>query len=222
MSPTRREALVELSALLAIPLVRWPERLADPLAGTIAEYQAGRARRDWSAAEVTKQALDRAQCIERLAPRDRRALADGAGRRARFRRPRAERDPSRTARRRSRVREGDLRHERPPDDGFERRVGEALSRRRRTRLARGRAHASGRRDRARQDRRRRLRVSRQRHELSHRPGAQSVRLAPARRRLADRAPARRSRWRAASRSPRSAPTTADRIGFRRSSAASSE
>src|SRR5215472_14622949 len=60
MSPTRREALVELSALLAIPLVRWPARLADPLAGTIADYQAGRARRDWSAAEVTKQALDRA------------------------------------------------------------------------------------------------------------------------------------------------------------------
>jgi Asp-tRNA(Asn)/Glu-tRNA(Gln) amidotransferase A subunit family amidase len=59
MSPTRREALVELSTLLAIPLVRWPERLADPLAGTIADYQAGRARRDWSAAEVTKQALDR-------------------------------------------------------------------------------------------------------------------------------------------------------------------
>lgn len=61
MSPTRREALVELSALLAIPFVRWPspERIADPLAGTIADYQAGRARRDWSAAEVTKQALDR-------------------------------------------------------------------------------------------------------------------------------------------------------------------
>ena len=61
MSPTRREALIELSALFAIPLVRWPllERLADPLAGTIADYQAGRARRDWSAAEVTTQSLDR-------------------------------------------------------------------------------------------------------------------------------------------------------------------
>ena len=63
MSPTRREALVELSALLAIPLVRWPERLADPLAGTIADYQAGRARRDWSAAEVTQHALDRANSL---------------------------------------------------------------------------------------------------------------------------------------------------------------
>src|SRR5262249_25817293 len=75
MSPTRREALVELSALLAIPLVRWPERLADPLAGTIAAVQAGRARRDWSAAEVTKQAIDRAnasnawlRAIDELSP----------------------------------------------------------------------------------------------------------------------------------------------------------
>src|SRR3977135_3094612 len=56
---SRREALLELSALFAIPFVRCPERLADPLAGTIVEYQAGRARRDWSAAEVTKEALDR-------------------------------------------------------------------------------------------------------------------------------------------------------------------
>jgi Asp-tRNA(Asn)/Glu-tRNA(Gln) amidotransferase A subunit family amidase len=63
MSPTRREALVELSALLAIPLVRWPARIADPLAGTIAEYQAGRARGDWSAAEVTKSALDRCNAL---------------------------------------------------------------------------------------------------------------------------------------------------------------
>lgn len=56
---SRREALLELSALFTIPFVRWPERLLDPLAGTIVEYQAGRARRDWSAAEVTKEALDR-------------------------------------------------------------------------------------------------------------------------------------------------------------------
>jgi Asp-tRNA(Asn)/Glu-tRNA(Gln) amidotransferase A subunit family amidase len=63
MSPTRREALVELGALLAIPLVRWPARLTDPLSGTIADYQAGRARRDWSAAEVTKQALDRGNAL---------------------------------------------------------------------------------------------------------------------------------------------------------------
>jgi Asp-tRNA(Asn)/Glu-tRNA(Gln) amidotransferase A subunit family amidase len=57
---SRREALLELSALFAVPLIRWPDRLSDPLAGTIVEYQAGRARGDWTAAEVTKQALDRA------------------------------------------------------------------------------------------------------------------------------------------------------------------
>jgi len=63
MPLSRREALRDLSALLAIPLVRWPTYFADPLAGTIADYQAGRARRDWSAAEVTKQALDRANAL---------------------------------------------------------------------------------------------------------------------------------------------------------------
>ncbi|PYP50816.1 MAG: hypothetical protein DMD39_09675, partial [Gemmatimonadetes bacterium] len=56
---SRREALRELGALFAIPFIRWPERLSDPLAGTIVEYQAGRARGDWSAAQVTKEALDR-------------------------------------------------------------------------------------------------------------------------------------------------------------------
>src|SRR5438105_1047355 len=57
---SRREALRELSALFAIPFIRWPERLSDPLAGNIVEYQAGRARGDWTAAQVTKEALDRA------------------------------------------------------------------------------------------------------------------------------------------------------------------
>lgn len=61
MPISRREALRELSALFAIPFVRWPERLSDPLAGTIANYQAGRARHDWTAAQVTKEALDRAR-----------------------------------------------------------------------------------------------------------------------------------------------------------------
>jgi aspartyl-tRNA(Asn)/glutamyl-tRNA(Gln) amidotransferase subunit A len=60
MSLSRREALAELSALFALPFIRWPERLSDPLAGTIVEYQAGRARRDWTAAQVTKEAIDRA------------------------------------------------------------------------------------------------------------------------------------------------------------------
>src|SRR5712672_3643593 len=57
---SRREALRDLTALFAIPFVRWPERLSDPLAGTIVDYQAGRARGDWSSAQVTKEALDRA------------------------------------------------------------------------------------------------------------------------------------------------------------------
>jgi Asp-tRNA(Asn)/Glu-tRNA(Gln) amidotransferase A subunit family amidase len=57
---SRREALRDLGALFAIPFIRWPEALTDPLAGTIIEYQAGRARHDWSAAQVTKEALDRA------------------------------------------------------------------------------------------------------------------------------------------------------------------
>ena len=60
MPLSRREALQQLSALLAVPLARWPALVADPLAGTIAEFQAGRARREWTAAEVTKIALDRA------------------------------------------------------------------------------------------------------------------------------------------------------------------
>ena len=63
MPITRREALQQLSALLAIPMVEWPTQLVDPLAGTIIEYQAGRARHEWTAAEVTKQALDRANTL---------------------------------------------------------------------------------------------------------------------------------------------------------------
>ena len=64
MTISRREALLELSALFAVPLIRWPERLSDPLAGTIVEYQAGRARHDWTAVQVTKEALVRANVVE--------------------------------------------------------------------------------------------------------------------------------------------------------------
>src|ERR1700741_3338049 len=60
---SRREALAELSAIFAIPFIRWQERLSDPLAGSIIEYQAGRARGDWKAAQVTKEALDRAHAL---------------------------------------------------------------------------------------------------------------------------------------------------------------
>jgi Asp-tRNA(Asn)/Glu-tRNA(Gln) amidotransferase A subunit family amidase len=59
MPISRRQALRELSALFAIPFIRWPEPLPDPLAGTIVEYQAGRSRGDWSAVQVTKEALDK-------------------------------------------------------------------------------------------------------------------------------------------------------------------
>src|SRR5579859_3030613 len=59
MPLSRREALRQLSALLAVPLLRWPERLVDPLSGSIVEYQAGRLRGDWSAVEATRLALNR-------------------------------------------------------------------------------------------------------------------------------------------------------------------
>lgn len=61
MSPTRREALAQLAALVAlpIPLARWTFTANDPLDGTIADYQAGRRRGEWTAVEVTERALER-------------------------------------------------------------------------------------------------------------------------------------------------------------------
>src|SRR5687768_3956235 len=59
MSPTRREALAQLAALVALPRVSRDSLAPDPLAGTIAEYQAGRRRGLWTSAEVTARALDR-------------------------------------------------------------------------------------------------------------------------------------------------------------------
>jgi Asp-tRNA(Asn)/Glu-tRNA(Gln) amidotransferase A subunit family amidase len=61
MSPTRREALAQLAALAALPMSarRWRHVASDPLDGTIAEYQEGRLRRAWSAADVTAHALER-------------------------------------------------------------------------------------------------------------------------------------------------------------------
>ncbi|MEO5799963.1 MAG: amidase [Gemmatimonadales bacterium] len=59
MSISRREALLELSALFAVPFMRWPASSDDPLSGSIVEFQAGRARGAWTAAEVTKVALER-------------------------------------------------------------------------------------------------------------------------------------------------------------------
>jgi Asp-tRNA(Asn)/Glu-tRNA(Gln) amidotransferase A subunit family amidase len=59
MSPTRREALAQLAALVALPLPRWESIGIEPLDGTVADYQAGRRRGAWTAAEVTSRALER-------------------------------------------------------------------------------------------------------------------------------------------------------------------
>ena len=59
MSLTRREALAQLAALVALPLPRWVSNASDPLDGTIADYQAGRRRGSWTAAVVTGHALER-------------------------------------------------------------------------------------------------------------------------------------------------------------------
>jgi Asp-tRNA(Asn)/Glu-tRNA(Gln) amidotransferase A subunit family amidase len=63
MSPSRREALAQLAALVALPLPLQSLGFAapDPLEGTIADYQAGRRRGQWTAAEVTARALERCQ-----------------------------------------------------------------------------------------------------------------------------------------------------------------
>jgi len=62
MPLTRREALARLAALTAattLPLPRWRTPPANPLDGTIADYQAGFRRGTWSAVEVTEHALER-------------------------------------------------------------------------------------------------------------------------------------------------------------------
>jgi len=62
MSPTRREVLFQLAALAALPLPKFDVFTgvpADPLMGTVAEFQAGRRRRLWTSAEVVTHALQR-------------------------------------------------------------------------------------------------------------------------------------------------------------------
>ena len=59
MSPSRREAIAQLAALVALPLPNWQVASGDPLDGTIAEYQAGFRRGTWTAAETTARALER-------------------------------------------------------------------------------------------------------------------------------------------------------------------
>ncbi|HEX6598127.1 MAG TPA: amidase [Gemmatimonadaceae bacterium] len=67
MSPTRREVLAQFAALAALPLSKLDPfagigtgaLAADPLAGTAADFQAGRRRGLWTSAEVTRRALER-------------------------------------------------------------------------------------------------------------------------------------------------------------------
>ena len=92
MSPTRREVLAqlaELAALVALPVPEWTFSDGDPLDGTVANYQAGRRRRAWSAAEVTERALARCHsdgsrwhAIDEFSPT---ALADARAADARLR-----------------------------------------------------------------------------------------------------------------------------------------
>src|SRR4051812_21522220 len=59
MSPSRREVLLQLAALAALPLPKLTFTATDPLDGSIADYQAGRRRGEWTAAELTARALER-------------------------------------------------------------------------------------------------------------------------------------------------------------------
>jgi Asp-tRNA(Asn)/Glu-tRNA(Gln) amidotransferase A subunit family amidase len=77
MPPTRREALAQLAALVALPLPAWAPAGGDPLDGTVADYQAGRRRGRWTAEEVTRRALERCRA-EGAAWRALDALADSA------------------------------------------------------------------------------------------------------------------------------------------------
>jgi Asp-tRNA(Asn)/Glu-tRNA(Gln) amidotransferase A subunit family amidase len=77
MSPTRREVLIQLAALAVLPLPEWTSLAVDPLDGTIADYQEGRRRGEWTAADVTARALDRCRA-DGMSWRAIDALADTA------------------------------------------------------------------------------------------------------------------------------------------------
>src|SRR5512146_1802603 len=96
MSPTRRQALAQLAGLAALPLTRWRFTADDPLDGTIADYQAGRRRGAWTAADVTARALERCRtdgaawrAIDMLSPTalEEARAADGRLRAGRLRGP---------------------------------------------------------------------------------------------------------------------------------------
>ncbi len=85
MVPTRREVLARLAALAAgaaLPARAWAVDVVDPLDGTIAAYRDGLRRGEWSAAEVTAQALERCRA-EGAAWRAIDALSDRAPEEAR-------------------------------------------------------------------------------------------------------------------------------------------
>jgi Asp-tRNA(Asn)/Glu-tRNA(Gln) amidotransferase A subunit family amidase len=72
MTPSRRDALLQLGAILGVPLVGWQPVLtdllmqrdaSDPLLGTIAGFQAGRVRGDWTSESVTARALERCRTV---------------------------------------------------------------------------------------------------------------------------------------------------------------
>ncbi|MEP6833496.1 MAG: amidase, partial [Gemmatimonas sp.] len=73
MNLTRREVLAQLSVLVGASAAQralsesvwsaWAAPAADPLTGTIAEYQAGRLRGDWTAVGVTTNAIARCRAL---------------------------------------------------------------------------------------------------------------------------------------------------------------
>ncbi len=59
MTPSRRDVLAQLAALALLPHLPRLAKDDDPLAGTIADYQAGRRRGSWTAAQAVERALER-------------------------------------------------------------------------------------------------------------------------------------------------------------------
>ena len=219
MPPTRREVLAQLAALVALPLPAWtsPHVAADPLAGTIRDYQAGRARGEWSAADVTALALERCRTLggsgtrSTRSPTRRSAEARAADERARAGRLRGPLDGVPVFAKSIYDMQGLPTTASSAE--WARLFPEAVG----ARCTRGRANARGGRDRARQDGGRRLRLSRQWHQQLHGAGPQPVR---SHRDSYARGFERRHRrwpWRAGWRSRRSAPTTVAPIASRRSS-----
>lgn len=102
MTPSRRQILAQLGVLAAAPLhFRFgdasdtPQMIesptaADPLAGTIAEFQAGRRRSEWTSEQVTRRALERSEStgkrLRAVDALDKRALEDARASDARAKR----------------------------------------------------------------------------------------------------------------------------------------